>query len=153
MHRPEAKLFPRKFRVILRKLFDPDELVLVHIGEVLARIGGGPPDFQSHNLRRFSQTDVLLDRTGAKGTSTADGAVNRAGAVSFIFYGHVDARSDSRAIRLHADRFDRDPVVGGSGIRKHAELMRVPRRGSADRYQQVFESVVAQVGKSKGMPL
>src|SRR2546429_2184401 len=103
MHRPEAKLFPRKFRVILRKLFDPDELVLVHIGEVLARIGGGPPDFQSHNLRRFSQTDVLLDRTGAKGTSTADGAINRARAVSFIFCGHVDARSDSRAIRLRSE--------------------------------------------------
>jgi len=59
IHRPEAKLFPRKFRVILRKLLDLDELVLVHIGEVLARIGGGPPDFQSHNLRRFSQSDVL----------------------------------------------------------------------------------------------
>ena len=110
---------------MLGKLFDLEELVLVYTREALTRVGGGPPNFQAHNLRRFPETDVLLDGIGAEGAATADSAVNRAGAVSFIFHGHLDARADSRAVRFDAHQFDGDRIIGAPGIRKHAELMGV----------------------------
>src|SRR6266576_395712 len=98
IRRPEAQLFPRRSCVILREFLNFDELVLVHMSEALARVGGGPPDFQSHNFRRLPQTDMLLDRIGSEGTSTADGAVNRTRLLPLVLDGHLDARPDSRAV-------------------------------------------------------
>ena len=47
---------------IVRELFDLDELILVDIRKMLARVCRWPPHIDRYNVCIMSQTDVLLHR-------------------------------------------------------------------------------------------
>src|SRR5215467_15576283 len=98
IRRSDPKWLSHELCVALCKLLNLNELVLVNVRETLPRVGGRPPHLQPHNLRRLAKTNVLLDGIGAEGAAAANGAVNRARSVTFIRYGRLDARPDSRAV-------------------------------------------------------
>src|SRR5579862_260108 len=74
-----------------------NELVLVHIAEYLARVAGGPPDFDAFDARCFPQSYVLLKRRGSKRSAAAYHAVDGP-ALTGIFYRHFDAGPEGRPI-------------------------------------------------------
>src|SRR5580658_21628 len=51
---------PDQLRVFLRKFLDFQKLVLIHVGEVLVGVAGGPPDFQIDDPGILAQAKVLL---------------------------------------------------------------------------------------------
>src|SRR5690242_2075656 len=131
----KPKWFPRQLRVTFCELLNLDELVLLHVRETLSRVRGRPPHFQPHNFRRFPQADVLLDGVRAERTTAADRAIYGPLPAPLVFYSRLDARPNSRAVRLDPHKSHSSPVVGVSRIFVHSELMRVSRCRAANRHQ------------------
>ena len=58
------------------ELRDFQKLVLAHVGEMLPRIAGWPPDFYFVNPSILAQSNMLLQRGCAERPTTADRAID-----------------------------------------------------------------------------
>src|SRR6266567_1753536 len=94
---------------------------------------------------------MLLQRRCAEGSATADRAINRARAMALIFHRNFNARSDGSTVGFHSYQVKGDPVVAVAGIFKKAKRMRVSRGGASDFSEEVFVSVIINVGESHTM--
>ncbi len=83
----EPITWPFEFRVFLTKFLDLQDLILADVGEILARIGRGPPDLQIQDAGIFAKADMLLKRRSAKRASATHRATNEPLPSAFILDG------------------------------------------------------------------
>src|SRR5579871_1375784 len=127
--------------VVARELPDFNRLVFGH-GRKPLRLGiSGPLNLQAHDLRRFTQPHVLLQRRGAERTATSHGPINRP-RLRAVLYRRLNLGADARAVRLDTYQPHADPIVAVSRVFEKPERMHVAWNPPADHFQQVFVSVI-----------
>src|SRR5580704_4624105 len=114
---------------------------------MLSRFADRPIDFQVEDAGRFSQPNVLSERRSAEGPSAANRPENESLRLSLVLHGHFDAGSDCRAVCLHTVEVKTDPVVTVAGIFEETKGVAVADHGPADFREQIFVSVIVNVGK------
>src|SRR5437762_6561939 len=90
---------------------------------------------------------MLCQWRGAKGTTTGHRAVDGASSNSLVLNDELDARSDGSAIGFDADQLDVDPILVVAGILEDPEGVGIGRRSAAHGSQNIFVTVILQVGK------
>ena len=66
---------------------------------------------------------------------------------------HGDPGADRRAVGLHADQLERDPVVAVAGVLEQPQRVRVAGRGAADLEDDFLVAVVVEIGKRDAVAL
>src|SRR5580700_1853051 len=115
--------------------------------EGLSRAARRPANLETGDLRGPAQPNVLLERRSAKRSSAPYGSIDGAPWPAVLVHGQMDARPDGRAVRFYAHQLQGDPVVVVSRILENAKGVGVAGRSAADRNQDLFPSVVAEVGE------
>src|ERR1051326_7926405 len=134
------------YAVVAGGLLDFDRLVLGH-GRQPLRLGvSGPLDLQAQDLRRLPQPNVLFQRGGPERSAASHGPINRPRFGS-VLYGHLDLRADARAVGLDTHQTHADPIVAVSRIFEEPERMGVAGNPATDHFQEVFVSIIIDVGE------
>ena len=113
-------------------------------------MAGRPVDFQSRNLRRVTESDMLLQRICAPAAARRDMSVDRQGMVAGC--DELDPGADGRSVRLLTHQFDRQPVMTLARILEQDVVILVTRRGSSHLDEDIQIAVAVPVCAGDAMP-
>jgi hypothetical protein len=129
--------------VVVTQFRDLEHLPEGRVLENLGRAAGRPVDLDPLDSPRIAKTNELLQGIPAKAASRRHMAVNRSRHVTRRH--HFDSRADRRAIRLHADKPDRNPGIVMAGILKEDVVKLVSIDGTPGLNEQIGVAVAVPV--------